>query len=114
MAFRNIIVESPARICVKNRQLVIHTDSDHAAAAVFSQVFCKKESLKPLISGTFFRIQFYHTKKCEGPTTIFLGLQIPEKFYHTKKCEGTTTLPLTRFAVSTFYHTKKCEGTTTA
>ena len=32
MAFRNIIVESPARISVKNRQLVIHTDTDHAAA----------------------------------------------------------------------------------
>lgn len=32
MAFRNIIVESPARISVKNSQLVIHTDTDHSAA----------------------------------------------------------------------------------
>lgn len=32
MAFRNIIVESPAHISVKNSQLVIRTDREHSAA----------------------------------------------------------------------------------
>lgn len=32
MAFRNIVVENPARISVKNSQLIIHTDSDHSVA----------------------------------------------------------------------------------
>ena len=30
MAFRNIIIENPARISVKNEQLVISTGSDHS------------------------------------------------------------------------------------
>ncbi len=30
MAFRNIIVESPAHISVKNRQLVIRTDAERS------------------------------------------------------------------------------------
>ena len=45
-----------------------------------------------MISGTFFRIQFYHTKKCEGTTTSYADLCKAEGFYHTKKCEGTTTI----------------------
>lgn len=32
MAFRNIIIENPARISVKNRQLIIYTDAPHAVA----------------------------------------------------------------------------------
>ena len=32
MAFRNIIIESPARISVKNEQLIIKTDSEHSLA----------------------------------------------------------------------------------
>ena len=32
MPFRNIVVENPARISVKNSQLIIHTDSDHSVA----------------------------------------------------------------------------------
>lgn len=32
MAFRNIIVENPAHISVKNSQLVIRTDTEHSAA----------------------------------------------------------------------------------
>lgn len=32
MPFRNIVVEKPARISVKNSQLIIHTDSDHSVA----------------------------------------------------------------------------------
>lgn len=32
MAFRNIIIESPARISVKNRQLIINTDGEHSLA----------------------------------------------------------------------------------
>lgn len=30
MAFRNIIVESPARISIRQKQLIIHTDTDHS------------------------------------------------------------------------------------
>ena len=44
-----------------------------------------------MISGTFFRIQFYHTKKCEGTTTTDESIRTERQFYHTKKCEGTTT-----------------------
>lgn len=32
MAFRNVIIESPARISLRNEQLVIHTDADHSIA----------------------------------------------------------------------------------
>ena len=32
MAFRNIVIENPARISVRNRQLVIHTDMEYAVA----------------------------------------------------------------------------------
>lgn len=32
MPFRNIIVENPARISLKNRQLIINTDSEHSLA----------------------------------------------------------------------------------
>ena len=32
MPFRNIVVENPARISVKNSQLIIHTDCDHSVA----------------------------------------------------------------------------------
>ena len=44
-----------------------------------------------MVSGTFFRILFYHTKKCEGTTTLYVDEILPGEFYHTKKCEGTTT-----------------------
>ena len=30
MAFRNVMIENPARISVKNSQLIIHTDQDHS------------------------------------------------------------------------------------
>ena len=36
-----------------------------------------------------------------------------DEFYHTKKCEGTTTLHSYYNGRFWFYHTKKCEGTTT-
>ena len=32
MAFRNIVIESPARISLKNDQLVIRTDAERSAA----------------------------------------------------------------------------------
>ena len=32
MAFRNIIVESPAVISLRREQLIIRTDSDHSVA----------------------------------------------------------------------------------
>lgn len=32
MAFRNIIIESPAQISLKNKQLIIKTDSTHSVA----------------------------------------------------------------------------------
>ena len=66
-----------------------------------------------MISGTFFRIQFYHTKKCEGTTTQMGKRYKVLLFYHTKKCEGTTTQKQNAFISKGFYHTKKCEGTTT-
>ena len=30
MAFRNVIIESPARLSLKNEQLVVHTDREHS------------------------------------------------------------------------------------
>lgn len=32
MAFRNIVIESPAHISVKNSQLIIKTDGEHSVA----------------------------------------------------------------------------------
>ena len=75
--------------------------------------FRKKISLKPLISGIFFRIGFYHTKKCEGTITMTVFTRHPVRFYHTKKCEGTITFGRRESGCHAFYHTKKCEGTIT-
>ena len=30
MAFRNVVVENPARISVKNQQLIINTEAEHS------------------------------------------------------------------------------------
>ena len=32
MPFRNVIIESPAHISLKNKQLIIKTDSEHSLA----------------------------------------------------------------------------------
>ncbi len=55
----------------------------------------------------------YHTKNCQGTTTITLDTSEYEKLYHTKNCQGTTTNFTSSFIGLILYHTKNCQGTTT-